>query len=220
MLELKTYSKAELVAMFGTKDTEGLKRKLEGYGIVFDISGRGNHATFDIHEIQKPFKLFCITELGIDARTDFQKLKYFYYYFFNDEEFMAMPDEVKEHRMDGFGRHVSRQTIASYTKKLARNELISWSTSEFIYYFAYKHTQRITDRGEYRQAWQEYWQNKENGIDSFSAICAMRAKYGGVARRQAKVEINGIYLPQIEQMQTLIQKELEHDIDCKIKSDI
>ena len=48
----------------------------------------------------------------------------------------------------------------------------------------------------------------------------MRAKYGGIARKQAKVEINGIYLKQIEQLQSLIQTELEHDLDYKIKSDI
>ena len=220
MLELKPYPKSELTAMFGTRDTQSLKRKLERYGVIADISGRGNNAVFTVREIKQPFKLFCITELGISAQTDFQKLKHFYYHFFNDDEFMAMPDEVKEHRMDGFGNHVSRQTIASYTRYLARNELISWSTSDFIYYFAYKHTQRITDRKEYRQAWREYWQNKDDGMDSMEAIFEMRAKYGGIARKQAKIDINGIYLTQIEQMQTLIQNELENDLDSKIKSDI
>lgn len=218
MLELKTYPKAELVAMFGTRDTQGLKRKLERYGAVVDVSGWGNDATFIIREIRKPFKLFCITELGIDARTDFQKLKFFYYYFFNDETFMAMPDEVKEHCMDGFGRHVSRQTIAQYTQKLTDRDLIWRNTSRFIYYFAYKDIQRIVERAEYSQAWQEYWQNKENGMDSFEAIMAMRAKYGGVARKQAIPEVNGIYQGQIEQMLSLIQAELENEMDSQIKS--
>ena len=42
MLELRKYPKAELSALFGTRDTQGLKRKLERYGIVYEEAGRGN----------------------------------------------------------------------------------------------------------------------------------------------------------------------------------
>ena len=51
MLELRKYPKAELSALFGTRDTQGLKRKLERYGIVYEETGRGNTMTFDIKEI-------------------------------------------------------------------------------------------------------------------------------------------------------------------------
>ena len=50
MLELRKYPKAELSALFGTRDTQGLKRKLERYGIVYEEAGRGNTMTFDIKE--------------------------------------------------------------------------------------------------------------------------------------------------------------------------
>ena len=39
MLELRRYPKGDMVAMFGTKNTEGLKRKMERYGIDFETSG-------------------------------------------------------------------------------------------------------------------------------------------------------------------------------------
>ena len=39
MLELRKYPKAELSALFRTRDTEGLKRKLERYGIVYEEAG-------------------------------------------------------------------------------------------------------------------------------------------------------------------------------------
>ena len=57
MLELRKYPKAELSALFGTRDTQGLKRKLERYGIVYEEAGRGNTMTFDIKEITDPFKI-------------------------------------------------------------------------------------------------------------------------------------------------------------------
>ena len=74
MLELRKYPKAELSALFGTRDTQGLKRKLERYGIVYEEAGRGNTMTFDIKEITDPFKIFCITELDFDGGTDFKKV--------------------------------------------------------------------------------------------------------------------------------------------------
>ena len=75
MLELRRYPKGELVAMFGTRDTEGLKRKLERYGVDFETSGRGGSLTFEIKEIKDPFKVFAITELNVDAGTDFKKMR-------------------------------------------------------------------------------------------------------------------------------------------------
>ena len=48
MLELRKYPKVELSALFRTRDTEGLKRKLERYGIVYEEAGWGNTMTFDI----------------------------------------------------------------------------------------------------------------------------------------------------------------------------
>ena len=88
MLELKEYTKSELTEIFRTKDTEGLKRKMDGYGVKYKSKGWGKKTVFEIQEIKEPFKVFCITELGFDGRTDYTKLRNFYYYFFNDEEFM------------------------------------------------------------------------------------------------------------------------------------
>ena len=92
MLELKEYKKAELSAIFNTNDMQGLKRKLQRYGIRYQVQGRGERAIFTILETADPFKVFCICELGYDGGTDFRKLRNFLYCFFNDDEFRAMPD--------------------------------------------------------------------------------------------------------------------------------
>lgn len=212
MLEVKKYKKPELTAMFGTKDLQGLKRKLDRYGVIYKVAGRGEKAEFTITEITDEFKVFCITELGFDGATDFEKLLFFYYAYFNDEEFMAMPDEVKETRTEEKGKKVSRQTIANYVAKLDAKNLINKNTTNYIYYFAFEHTQRITDKAEYSQAWKEYRGCIENKVSSYTAIKLMRSKYGGVARKQAIPEINGIYNDKIEYLQNLIQKSIEKRI--------
>lgn len=212
MLELRKYPKAELSEMFGTQDTEGLKRKLKRYGITFETIGRGQTLTFDIKAMEDQFKVFCITELDFEANCDFSKVRNFYYYYFNDEEFMAMPDEVKEARMRAEGHPVSRPTIAGYISKLERKNIINRNTKNFIYYFAFKQTQRITDREEYLNAWFNYWDDIASGLSSIDAINNMRADFGGVARKQAVPEINGIFNEKIEYMSSLIQQSLEDEL--------
>ena len=214
MLEVgKAYPKPEMSRIFGTKAKLGLDRKLERYGITFSVSGRGEQAVYKIQGICDPFKVFAITELGFDANTDFRKLRNFYYYFFNDEEFMAMPDEVKEIRMRKEGKDISRQTIAGYTAKLVAKGLIDrFPFNNFIYYFAYQGEQRIVERAEYSKAWREYWQNKDDGMEYYEAINEMIANYGGVARKQPIPEINGIYNEEIEYLRSLIQQSIEDEI--------
>ncbi len=213
MLEERKYTKPEMTKMFGTRSVQGLKRKLEGYGIELDVLGRGENAIFIIKRIPDPFKLYCLTELGFDGRTDFTKLLYFLYYFFNDIEFMAMPDEVKEARTEEQGRKIARQTIAGYTAKLDRKNLIDRNTNNFIYYFAIKKTQRIVEKEEYLQAWHEHWDRRKNGMDNYPSIMQMFADYGGVARKQSVPEINGIYTEQIEYLNTLIQQSMEKEME-------
>lgn len=212
MLEIgRTYPKPELSRIFGTKDKQGLDRKLIRYGIVFDVCGRGERATYTIKAITDPFKVFAITELGFDGNTDFTKLRNFYYHFFEDDIFMVWPDEVKEAKMREMGQPVSRQTIAVYTDRLEANGLINRYTKNYFYYFAHKQEQRITDREEYLQAWYEYWDDIASGLNSFDAIANMITDHGGVARKQPIPEINGIYNAKIEEMLSYIQQSIENE---------
>jgi hypothetical protein len=212
MLELRDYSKAELVEIFGTEDAQGLKRKLQRYGIKFQTTGRGQNLTFTITETADPFKVFCIDELGYDGRTDFVKLRNFLYCFLNDDEFRAMPDEVKEQRMKESGKPMCRQTIAGYIAKLDAQNLIDRNSGEYIYYFAYKDTQRIATRQEYSEAWKEYWEAKAAGANSMEAIGFMRFLHGGVARKQAIPQINGIFLEKLNRLNAAICQSIENEL--------
>lgn len=214
MLEVgKVYTKPEMTHILGTKAKQGIDRKLERYGITFSVSGKGERAVYEIQKIQDPFKVFAITELDFDASTDFRKLRNFYFYYFNDEEFMAMPDEVKESRMRKEGKDISRQTIANYTAKLEAHDLINRYSPDYIYYFAYKGKQRIVQREEYSKAWREYWAKLNAGVNYYKAMDDMIFTYGGVARKQAIPQINGIYNKQIEYMLSLIQQSIENELE-------
>lgn len=202
-----------MTEMFGTRNMQGLQRKMERYGVVFDVFGRGETATFTITNIENPFKIYCITELGFDGHTDFYKLRNYYYYYFNDIEFRSMPNEVQETRMRLVHEDISRQTIATYLRKLIHNNFICLNSNEFVYYFAYKDKQRIVEREEYISAWREYWNDIDNGYDSFTAIYNMRSKFGGVARKQEIPVINGIYNKEIELLCNLIQKDIESELE-------
>ena len=41
----------------------------------------------------------------------------------------------------------------------------------------------------------------------------MQANHGGVARKQPKPEINGIYTKEIEYLNTLVQQSIEKEIE-------
>ncbi len=218
MLELRTYTKSEMAAMFGTSGRQALKRKLQRCGVEFTITGRGENTMFTIIRIANPFKIFCITELGFNDRYDFYKLLYFFYYFFNDEEFRAMPDEAKEILMGMSGHPISRQTITGYTRKLDAANLIDRNTSNYHYYFAHLHEYRVVEKEEYNIAWHNYWNDIKNGYNSFDAIYRMIAKHGGVARKQPIPEFNGIYNDKIKLFHDLIEDEIQKEIELELKS--
>lgn len=213
MLEInRSYAKPELSQMLGTRSKQGIDRKLQRYGVIFSVCGRGESATYTILSISDRFKIYAILELGCAGNTDFRKLRNVYYHYFEDEVFRALPDEVKEVKLHEIGEGVSRQSIAGYIQKLIDREMISRFTDNFIYYFAKGQQQRFVERAEYTTAWREYWQGRHYGLDSGEAIFRMFVKYGGVARKQAIPGINGIYNKEIEYMLTLIQESIEKEI--------
>lgn len=213
MLEARNYTKSELSAILRTRNKQQIDNKLQNYDIDFSSSGSGNNRIYHITRLNDPFKVYAILDLHFEPNSDFKKLRNFYYYFFSDEEFSAMPDEVKEQRMRNAGMAVSRQTIAGYLQKLDATEMIHRNSCDYIYYFAFKETQRITDKEEYLKAWHEYWNDVNNiGFNSFSAIDRMRTKYGGVARKHPKPEQNIFYKDEIEKMLSYLYESIENEL--------
>ena len=220
MLELRNYKASELSALIGGNDNQALQRKLNSWGVEYKFTGRGTNALFQITAIENPFKVYCITELGFAPQTDFEKAKYLYYYFFNDDDFIVLPDEFKEHKMDENNHYVSRQSIAKYIDKLDAKGFVRKHSGNFQYYFAYKDKKILTTVDRYKQAWKEYFYHTKEWMDSINAICFMRQKYGGIARKQEIPDVNGIYTNEIDYMMSLIQESIEADIERHEKNKI
>lgn len=212
MLELRTYTKKELSQIFQTNDTQGLKRKLSRYGVQYTTQGRGNTLTFTITQTADPFKVFCIENLGFSGQTDFRKLRDFLYYYLNDDDFQTLPDEMKATRMSEEGRYVSRQTIANYIRHLSRENYISLTGGEAVYYFAYQKKRVPATKEQYSEAWKDYWNYREQGANSYMAITRMRVKYGGVARKQPIPQFNGIYRTKLETLNNMICESIEKEL--------
>ena len=211
MLEEKQYAIKELNHIIGGGKKDNIAKKLTRYDIDFTTEGRGKNLTFTLLKIKDPFKVFCITELGFRAQSNFNHLRHFLYHFFCDDYFMSMPDEVKEHMMNGFGYHISRQTIANYERQLREKNYISMD-GEYFYYFAFHKKQTITTKEKYLEAWHNYWQWKDLGADALDAMGNIILEYGGVPRKQHKTEKNAFYLKKIDYLVNLISESIEKEL--------
>ena len=109
MLEIRSYTYAELSQMLGTRDAQGICRRLTRWDVVYTVSGRRAQTIYDIIEIPDPFKVFCILDLGFSPQTDFDKLMFFLYYALNDDEFLWLPYGRLEVLMGENGRPVTQQ---------------------------------------------------------------------------------------------------------------
>lgn len=211
MLELRTYTIDEMGSILGVNDRQSIQRKLNRYGVEYSVIGRGTASEFEIKNIDNEFKLFCILDLGMSANTDFNKFLYFLYYFLNDDDFRWLPDETLEIKMDERNNHISRQTIANYKRVLSNLNLFA-KVGDYVYYFARRNNQIITDETTYKKAWCEYWENKDNGLDSREAICIMCTTYGGVAKKQAIMIGNAIYADTINKLNDMVCHAVEKDL--------
>ena len=57
MLEIREYKITELREIFGTRDRQGIRRRLQRYGCQFEETGRGDRAVFNILTAPDEFKI-------------------------------------------------------------------------------------------------------------------------------------------------------------------
>ncbi len=192
MLECRTYTYAELSELFGTRDSQGIKRRLNRLEIAYTTQGRGTALQFTLTEICKPFKVYCILDFGFSPQTDFTKLAFFTYYLLCDDEFQQFPVVQMEERLRADGHTLSRQTIKTYLSHFEDADLICRGI-RFTYYFAVGKSHKNTDETTYKRAWAEYWERIHQGCPWEQAIGEMCATYGGVARKHPQLVLNAFY---------------------------
>lgn len=192
MLECRTYTYAELSELLGTRDSQGIKRRLNRLEIAYTTLGRRAALQFTLTEIRDPFKVYCTLDLGFSPQTDFKKLAFFTYYLLCDDEFQQFPVVQMEERLRADGHTLSRQTIKTYLSHFEDADLICRGI-RFTYYFAVGKSHKNTDETTYKRAWAEYWERIHQGCPWEQAIGEMCATYGGVARKHPQLVLNAFY---------------------------
>jgi len=212
MLECKTYPAAEMFAYLHTRNKEETDRKLRRYNVDYFANGRGSTLEYNITAIHDPFRLYCVFDLGYAPQTDFSKLRDFLYYLLSDEDFTWRPMEMMERYMRERGHTISRQSIAKYLARMDQIGLLGlWGDA--VYYRVYRDENdqeqyEFVSKEEYCRAWRMYWDKRNNeGWDSAQAFAYVYAGFGGVPRKQPRVEQNVFYLKELNFLLDLVKQD-------------
>lgn len=208
MLKVGTYKRDEIFAALNSHSRQSVNRKLERYGVIFKVCGRGQNLTYKIQKITNAFKLYCITELGISANVDFEKFKYFCLYLFCDDTFITLPIVKMEQILRTNGTPISRQTISKSIRYLQNNNYIAVFKNDCRYYAIDslpngEKSYTEIEHEKYKKGWQIYWDSKrimETGL----AYWKMRKYIGGHPYKCPKIEQNAFYSKEIKTLIDLI----------------
>ena len=204
MIEIKTYTKAELAEILHTPNRQGITRKLDRYNIAYTCDGDGDNLKITVKAIPNPFKVFCITNLGIPAQSDFTLLRNLFYYLFCCEGFAGLPLIQMAEKLDEDGRHIARETIGKWINYLEKIDFVAFDKADCTYYAistapdgAKLH--REISKEQYNIGWKIYFEHKpEEG--SHGAYARMYNYIGGHPYKKAKMIPNAFYIQEINQM--------------------
>lgn len=208
MLEVRKYSIAELSAILGSTGKQAIDRKLERYGVEYTSTGRGQSLVYDITKITDPFKVYCITKLGIPAQANFEKIRNLYYYFFCDEGFADLPLIEMAEYLEAEGVPQSRQCVTKWIEYLRHLDYIGFTNTDCKYYAIEKTPSKVKicheiTREEYCQAWAIYHRNKiEHG--SYYAYALMYNTLGGHPYKKPIYYQNVIMAQEIQELIDII----------------
>ena len=208
MLEVRKYSIAELSAILGSTGKQAIDRKLVRYGIEYTSSGWADNRVYEIKHIPDPFKVYCITKLGIPAQANFEKIRNLYYYFFCDEGFADLPLIEMAEYLEAEGVPQSRQCVTKWIEYLRHLDYIGFTNTDCKYYAIEKTPSKVKicheiTREEYCQAWAIYHRNKiEHG--SYYAYALMYNTLGGHPYKKPIYYQNAIMAQEIQELIDII----------------
>ena len=212
MLELREYSKCELIELYKTDRIDAIKLKLKSQGYTFENIGRGDDYKMKITALPcglNGFKMFCKEKLKFDSHTDFNKLALFMKNIFDDEDFMQLQYKQMARVMQTQGLKIGDTTISGYLQQLYEMDWIADDIFEFNYYIydcTLEQSRPIT-KEEYRAAWAAFREGTYNSANE--AIGNLYNISSGMPKKKPKVELNGIYKNDMEQLQTILRSVFE-----------
>lgn len=222
MLECRMYSAPEMWEYLGVKNNSQAQAKLNRYNIVYFLNGSGKNANFNILEIQEPFKVYCVFDMGFDPHSDFQKIRNYLFFRLGEDEYCWLPDEPMEAYMKSKGYTISRQTISKIRMRLTNLEYIC-EGGEYIYYRVYtdwdgvEHHEPV-EKEEYCKAWHLYWDKRnEEQWSSEQAFAYMYSAFDGVPRKQIKTHKNALKKKELNYLMDLVSKSIHNEVSIRSK---
>ena len=219
-LEMRDYPFGVIRQILGTSNKQNTDQKLERYGYGFTSSGWGTSRVYTITALPDALSLlktYCVFSLDVSPQTDFRKFRDFVFYLLADDDFNWRPDEMMEEYLRLEGRGMARQTIAKY--KACMKDLGYFTTAgEFVYYKVFKvygvQKQELITEEEYRKAWRLYWEfkNAHPESDSRPAYSHMYSLFGGVPRKQQRMEANAFYKQEIDHLFELVSNSILEEV--------
>lgn len=220
-LAMRDYPLGVLENIIGSRGKEAVDRKLKHYGYGFTSTGRGKTRVYTITSLpnaQARFKAYCVFALGFDGNTNFIKLRDFIFYLLKDADFAWRPNEMMEEYLRREGRGMSSDTISKYKIRLKNLELFA-PVGDFVYYKVFKHygvqEHEVITKEEYNEAWRYYfeWRNDHPDEDSIPAYRHMYNKFGGVPRKQRKIEPNAFHAEELNILCALVSDAILEKVD-------
>lgn len=213
MLELRDYSREELIELFGTDRLDAIKAKVKRQGYRYENLGRGKSYFMRIIETPQDslVKHYCIDKLGFDTNTDFKKLRYFLQNVLSNEGFVNLQLEEMREELEKQGISISTKTLGKYQQKLKE---LGWTTQNYFdyVYFVYdknlQHNRYIT-KEEYKEMYSNYWNTVRLDKSFDRAERQIKEKYGNKPRKRLKDVVNGIYSRQQNELIELINAEVK-----------
>ena len=210
MLDMRTYTREELVELYHTDRIDSIKSKLNRQGYTYSACGRGQTFTLTISGLPPRFKTFCMEQLGFAPQTDFERLKVFLYNFFFDDDYRQLPI-VTMARILEKEFYISYQTLSNWIDKLEKANLIHRSMAEFNY-FAFGKDEcgnpieiPITEQ-LYKKAWNEYW--KGNEYSYCEALACMNEVIKGTPKKFGVIDLNAFEESITEELKEILQEEI------------
>jgi len=210
MLETKDYIIGELETILNSRGKQAVDRKLARYGIEFSSHGGGISRVYSLLKINDPFKVFCITEFGMAANCDFDRMRYFFYFLLCGEWLESLPIvQMPEFLAKEVNIQVSRQTLAAWMQKLNASTYFMFSDSDVKYYKRKNDDAggcicTEIDHGSYKKAWQIYFGVKEKTGDTRFAYCRMYEFLDGHPFKKQILKANAFFLKEIDYLIDLL----------------
>ena len=217
MLELRDYTRSELIEIYKTNRLDAIKKKIKGKGYEYVDKGNGKNYIMTITNLpdqENMFKDYCVNTLKFAPQTDFKLLRAFLYNLIFDDTFKDLQFNEMVERLADQNITITTQTISKYfnkIKELGWIDYISLSADDYIYYvydYTLKHNRYITAE-EYNEAWRNYWKqvrvDKDKPYPFEAAYNAMLKEYNGKPKKRMKPLINGFYIDQMKTIENLLQ---------------